>query len=98
MDVNQGGEAGVSGGELLDGQAVLDEAGTGTAVLFRDQHAEEAQFGNGLQLIARPGGTAITFGSRGGNHFGGNLARRIADHEFLFAEERCVCIAHGDSL
>ncbi|MNC13640.1 hypothetical protein D3C75_613920 [compost metagenome] len=96
--MNQRGKSGVGGSERLNGQAVFDETGAGTAVLLGDQHAQKAQFGNGLQLTARPGGAAVTIGCRGGNDLGGDLARRVADHDFLFAEERCGCIAHGDSL
>ncbi|MNI91672.1 hypothetical protein D3C73_1493710 [compost metagenome] len=96
--MDQGGEAGVGGGEFLDGQAILDEAGTRTAIFFGDQHAEKAQVGNGLQFTAWPGGRAVALGGGGGNDLGGDLARRVADHDFLFAEERCGCIAHGDSL
>ncbi|MCY1448281.1 hypothetical protein D9M71_649380 [compost metagenome] len=98
VHVDQGGETGIGGRERFDGQAILDETGTGTAVRFGYQHAEKAQLGNGAQFAARPGGAAVTLGSRGGNHFGGDLARRVADHDFLFTQERCRCIAHGDSL
>ncbi|MNF68801.1 hypothetical protein D3C84_506670 [compost metagenome] len=94
VDVEDGGEAGVGRGELLDGQAVFGEGHARTAGLHGNVHAEEAEFGHRLQFVARPGAGAVAFGGRGGHYVLGHLAGGVADHDFLLAQECCGCIAH----
>ncbi|MCY1284013.1 hypothetical protein D9M70_329050 [compost metagenome] len=89
-----GGKAGIDSGKFFDGQAVLHEAEADTAILFGDVHAEKAEFGDSIQFRPRPGARAVALGGSRRDHFLGHLAGGIADHDFLFAQERCRCIAH----
>src|SRR5690606_7516447 len=73
------------------------EAGARSAELLGHEHAGEADVGERLQLVLRPGAGAIALGRGGRDHLGGDPARGVTDEELLLAEKYRRRVAHAVS-
>ena len=76
--------------DLLQHGGVRHDAGVGTAVLLRHQHAEEAEFAHFLEFGGREGVGDVARGGPRRQPLAGELARRVAHLQLYLVEQHDV--------
>jgi hypothetical protein len=89
VDVHDGRDTAVTGRDLLDRKNIGNEIGAGASPALRNRHAEQPERSHFREDLAGDAGFTVPGGRIGRQARGSKVARHVANHALLLAENHC---------